>query len=40
MWTMWRKYYPNEFAKQPESLVNTAKQLIQEIAIIDYSKAA
>jgi len=34
------KYYSNEVAKQIESLVNTAKQLMQEIAIIDYSKAA
>ena len=34
------KYYSNEVAKQLESLVNVAKQLMQEIAIIDYSKAA
>ena len=34
------KYYSNEVAKQLETLVNTAKQLMQEIAIIDYSKAA
>ena len=34
------KYYSNEVAKQLESLVNIAKQLMQEIAIIDYSKAA
>ena len=34
------KYYSNEVAKQLENLVNTAKQLMQEIAIIDYSKAA
>ncbi len=34
------KYYSDEVAKQIESLVNTAKQLMQEIAIIDYSKAA
>ena len=34
------KYYSNEVAKQLESLVNTAKQLMQEIAIIDFSKAA
>ncbi len=34
------KYYSNEVAKQLEHLVNIAKQLMQEIAIIDYSKAA
>lgn len=34
------KYYSNEVAKQIESLVNAAKQLMQEIAVIDYSKAA
>ena len=34
------KYYSNEVAKQLEILVNIAKQLMQEIAIIDYSKAA
>lgn len=34
------KYYSNEVAKQLEILINIAKQLMQEIAIIDYSKAA
>lgn len=34
------KYYSDEVAEQVESLVNMAKQLMQEIAIIDYSKAA
>lgn len=34
------KYYSNEVAKQLESLVNMAKQLMQEISVIDYSKAA
>ena len=34
------RYYSDEVAEQIESLVNTAKQLMQEIAIIDYSKAA
>ncbi len=34
------KYYSDEVAKQIEVLVNAAKQLMQEIAIIDYSKAA
>ena len=33
------KYYSNEVAKQLENLVNTAKQIMQEIAIIDYSNA-
>ena len=34
------KYYSNAVAKQLENLVNIAKQFMQEIAIIDYSKAA
>ena len=34
------KYYSDEVAEQVESLVNMAKQLMQEIAVIDYSKAA
>ena len=34
------KYYSNEVAKQLEILINIAKQLMQEIAIIDYSKVA
>lgn len=34
------KYYSNEVAKQLESLVDAAKQLMQEIAIIDYLNAA
>lgn len=34
------KYYSHEVAKQIEVLVNMAKQLMQEIAVIDYSKAA
>lgn len=33
------KYYSKEVAKHIESLVNIAKQLMQEIAVIDYSKA-
>lgn len=33
-------YYSNEVAKQLENLVGIARQLMQEIAIIDYSKAA
>lgn len=35
-----KKYYSNELSKQFENLVNIAKQLMREIAIIDYSKAA
>lgn len=34
------KYYSDEVAKQLESLVNAAKQLMQEVAVIDYSRAA
>ena len=34
------KYYSNEVAKHLESLVNAAKQLMQEISVIDYTKAA
>ena len=34
------KYYSDEVAQQVESLVNMAKKLMQEIAVIDYSKAA
>lgn len=34
------KYYSDEVAKRLEFLVNMAKQFMQEISIIDYSKAA
>lgn len=34
------KYYLDKVAMQLEYLVNTAKQLAQEVAVIDYSKAA
>lgn len=34
------KYYSDEVAHQLEKLVNIAKQLMQEISVIDYSKAA
>lgn len=34
------KYYSDEVAMKLEYLVNTAKQLMQEVAVIDYSKAA
>ena len=34
------KYYSNEGAYQLEKLINNAKQLMQEISVIDFSKAA
>ena len=34
------KFYTNEVALRLEKLVNAAKQLMQEISVIDYSKAA
>lgn len=34
------KYYSDEVAKRLEFLVNMAKQLMQEISVIDYSKEA
>jgi YgiT-type zinc finger domain-containing protein len=34
------KYYSDEVARHLEQIVNTAKQLMQEISVIDYSKAA
>ena len=34
------KYYADEVAKRLEFLINMAKQLMQEISVIDYSKAA
>lgn len=34
------KYYSDEVARQLEKLVDNAKQLMQEISVIDYSKAA
>lgn len=33
-------YYSDEVARQLEKLVSAAKQLMQEISVIDYSKAA
>ena len=33
-------YYTNEVAVHLEKLVNAAKQLMQEISVIDYNKAA
>ena len=34
------KYYTDEVAERLEQIVNTAKKLMQEIAIMDYTKAA
>ncbi len=34
------KYFSDEVARRLEKLVNTAKQFMQEISVIDYSRAA
>ena len=34
------KYYTDEVAENLEIIVNTAKRLMQEIAVIDYKQAA
>ena len=34
------KYYSDELAEKLEMLVNSAKQLMQEISIMDYTKVA
>ena len=34
------KYYTDEVAEQWEKMVNLAKQMMQEIAVLDYSKVA
>lgn len=34
------KYYSDETARRLEKLVNTAKQLMQEISVINYTNAA
>lgn len=34
------KYFSDKVAEQLEILVDTAKKLMQEVAIIDYSKVA
>jgi len=34
------KFYTDEVARQLEKLVAAAKQLMQEISVIDYNKAA
>ena len=34
------KYYTDEVAEQLEKMVNLAKQMMHEIAVLDYSKVA
>ena len=34
------KYYTDEVAERLEQIVNAAKKLMQEIAVMDYTKAA
>lgn len=34
------KFYTDDVAEKIEKLVNLAKQMMQEIAVIDYSKVA
>ena len=34
------KYYTDEVAEKLEMIVNSAKQLAQEISVMDYTKAA
>jgi YgiT-type zinc finger domain-containing protein len=34
------KFYSNEVAKHLEKIVNIAKNLMQEISVIDYEKSA
>lgn len=34
------KFYTDEVAEKIEKMVNVAKQLMQEIAVLDYSKVA
>ena len=34
------KYYTDEVAEQLEKMLNLAKQMMQEIAVLDYSKVA
>lgn len=34
------KFYTDEVAERLESLVNSAKKLLQEISVIDYAKIA
>ena len=34
------KFYTDDVAENLENMVNTAKQMMQEIAVLDYSKVA
>ena len=34
------KYYTDEVAEKLETIVNTAKKLLQEITVIDYRQAS
>ena len=34
------KFYTDDVAKKLEKMVNAAKQMMQEIAVLDYSKVA
>jgi YgiT-type zinc finger domain-containing protein len=34
------KYYTDEVAEQLEKMVDSAKKLMQEVAVMDYSKVA
>lgn len=34
------KFYTDEVAEKLEKMVNAAKQMMQEIAVLDYSKVA
>lgn len=34
------KYYTDEVAEKIEKIVNNAKQQMQELSVLDYSKAA
>ena len=34
------KYYTDEVAEKIERLVNLAKQMMQEIAVLDYAKVS
>ena len=34
------KYYTDDVAEKLEKMVNAAKQMVQEIAVLDYSKVA
>ena len=36
----WGKYYTDEVAERLEAIVNMAKKLMQEIAVIDYPQVA